>query len=88
MLSVLIVLCKIKETIVSSPSFDDIMLLTKGKKVFNLVEVNALELKLKEANSKLASIELILDEYYNGGYTTIGELVGEISYVLNGEDDD
>ena len=44
--------------------------------------------KLKEANSKLSSIDLILDDYYNGNYTTIEELAGEISVVLYGEDDE
>ena len=70
----------------SSPTFDDIILAVKGKKVFNVVEVNTLEFRLKEANSKLAAIDLILDDYYNGSYTTIGELAGEISCVLNGEE--
>ena len=50
--------------------------------------ISSIANRLKESNSKLASIEIILDEYYNGGYTTIGELAGEISCVLNGEDDD
>lgn len=43
-----------------------------------------LEQKLKIANSKLASIELIMDEYYTGSFTTIEELAGEISAVVAG----
>ena len=57
-------------------------------KILSLKELQSVENQLNYANSKLASIELILDEYYNGGYTTTGELAGEISCVLNGEDDD
>lgn len=44
--------------------------------------------KLKLANSKLASIELILLDYYNGEFDTIGDLAGAISFVLNGEEND
>ena len=44
--------------------------------------------KLKVANSKLASIELIMLDYYNGEFDTIGDLAGAISFVLNGDDDD
>ena len=57
-------------------------------KILSLKELQSVENQLNYANSKLASIELILDEYYNGSYTTIGELAGEISCVLNGENDD
>lgn len=43
--------------------------------------------KLKIANSKLASIETIMDEYYTGSFTTIEELAGEISAVVTGTED-
>ena len=45
-----------------------------------------LQQKLKIANSKLASIEMIMDEYYTGSFTTIEELAGEISAVLTDEE--
>ena len=41
-----------------------------------------LQQKLKIANSKLASIETIMGEYYTGSFTTIEELAGEISAVV------
>jgi hypothetical protein len=43
--------------------------------------------KLKIANSKLASIEMIMDDYYTGSFTTIEELAGEISAVVTGTED-
>lgn len=43
--------------------------------------------KLNIANSKLASIEMIMDEYYTGSFTTIEELAGEISAVVTGTED-
>ena len=46
-----------------------------------------LQQKLNIANSKLASIEMIMDEYYNGSFTTIEELAGEISAVLTDAED-
>ena len=46
-----------------------------------------LQQKLKIANSKLASIEMIMDEYYTGSFTTIEELAGEISAVVTGTED-
>ena len=46
-----------------------------------------LQQKLKIANSKLASIEMIMDEYYTGSFTTIEELAGEISAVVRGTED-
>lgn len=46
-----------------------------------------LQQKLNIANSKLASIEMIMDEYYTGNFTTIEELVGEISAVVTGTED-
>ena len=46
-----------------------------------------LQQKLNIANSKLASIEMIMDEYYTGSFTTIEELAGEISAVLIEEDE-
>ena len=46
-----------------------------------------LQQKLNIANSKLASIEMIMDEYYTGSFTTIEELAGEISSIINGEED-
>ena len=46
------------------------------------------EQQLKIANSKLASIELIMDEYYTGSFTSIGELAGEISSVLIEDEDE
>ena len=45
-----------------------------------------LQQKLNIANSKLASIEMIMDEYYAGSFTSIEELVGEISAVLTDEE--
>lgn len=45
-----------------------------------------LQQKLNIANSKLASIEMIMDEYYTGSFTTIEELAGEISAVLTDEE--
>lgn len=44
--------------------------------------------KLKISNSKLASIELIMLDYYNGEFDTIGDLAGAISFVLNGDEND
>lgn len=46
------------------------------------------EQKLKISNSKLASIELIMLDYYNGEFDTIGDLAGAISFVLNGDEND
>ena len=46
-----------------------------------------LQQKLNIANSKLAAIEMIMGEYYTGSFTTIEELAGEISAVLNDEED-
>ena len=46
-----------------------------------------LQQKLKIANSKLASIEMIMDEYYTGSFTTIEELAGEISAIVTGTED-
>ena len=46
-----------------------------------------LQQKLNIANSKLASIEMIMDEYYTGSFTTIEELAGEISAVVTGTED-
>ena len=46
-----------------------------------------LQQKLNIANSKLASIEMIMDEYYTGSFTTIEELAGEISAVLTDAED-
>ena len=46
-----------------------------------------LQQKLKIANSKLASIEMIMDEYYTGSFTTVEELAGEISSVVTGTED-
>lgn len=46
-----------------------------------------LQQKLNVANSKLASIEMIMDEYYAGSFTSIEELAGEISSIINGEED-
>ncbi len=46
-----------------------------------------LQQKLNIANSKLASIEMIMDEYYTGSFTTVEELAGEISSIINGEED-
>ena len=46
-----------------------------------------LQQKLNIANSKLASIEMIVDEYYTGSFTTIEELAGEISAVLTDAED-
>ena len=48
-------------------------------------EILTTEQKLKIANSKLASIELIMLDYYNGEFDTIGDLAGAISFVLNGD---
>ena len=57
-------------------------------KIISLKEPQSVEDQLNYANSKLGEIALVLQEYYTGSYTTIGELAGEISCVLNGEDDD
>ena len=46
-----------------------------------------LQQQLKVANSKLASIEMIMDEYYAGSFTTIEELAGEISAVVTDAED-
>ena len=46
-----------------------------------------LQQKLNIANSKLASIETIMGEYYTGSFTTIEELAGEISAVVTGTED-
>ena len=46
-----------------------------------------LQQKLNIANSKLASIEMIMDEYYTGSFTTVEELAGEISSVVTGTED-
>ena len=46
-----------------------------------------LQQKLNIANSKLASIEMIMDEYYTGSFTTIEELAWEISAVLTDAED-
>lgn len=53
----------------------------------NLLSELTVEQQLKIANSKLASIELIMDEYYTGNFTSIEELAGEISSVLIEEDE-
>ena len=50
-------------------------------------EEPTLQQKLNIANSKLASIEMIMDEYYTGSFTTIEELAGEISAVVTGTED-
>lgn len=57
-------------------------------KIVDLKEVQSIENQLKQANSKLGEIALVLQEYYTGSYTTIGELAGAITVVLYGEDDD
>ena len=46
-----------------------------------------LQQKLNITNSKLASIEMIMDGYYTGSFTTIEELAGEISAVVTGTED-
>ena len=46
-----------------------------------------LQQKLKIANSKLASIETIMGEYYTGSFKTIEELAGEISAIVTGTED-
>lgn len=48
---------------------------------------NAPEQQLKIANPNLASIELIMSDYYTGSFTTVEELAGEISFILNNGDD-
>ena len=46
-----------------------------------------LQQQLKVANSKLASIEMIMDEYYAGSFTSIEELAEEVSAVVTGTED-
>lgn len=50
------------------------------KTKYDWLKENPSELKI--ANSKLASIELVMNDYYNGSYSTIEELAGEISFIL------
>lgn len=49
--------------------------------------LRSMQEKLNIANSKLASIETIMGEYYTGSFTTIEELAGEISAVVIGTED-
>lgn len=69
---------------------DVINKLNKQNEIFtkrNLLSELTVEQQLKIVNSKLASIELIMDEYYTGSFTTIEELAGEISAVVTGTED-
>ena len=69
---------------------DVINKLNKQNEIFtkrNLLSELTVEQQLKIANSKLASIELIMDEYYTGSFRTIEELAGEISAVVTGIED-
>ena len=69
---------------------DVINKLNKQNEIFtkrNLLSELTVEQQLKIANSKLASIELIMDEYYTGSFTTIEELAGEIMAVVTGIED-
>ena len=44
--------------------------------------------KIDELESKLNQLNETMNEYYNGSFDTIGELAGEISTILSGEDHD
>ena len=69
---------------------DVINKLNKQNEIFtkrNLLSELTVEQQLKIANSKLASIELIMDEYYTGSFTNIEDLAGEISAVVTGIED-
>ena len=50
----------------------------------NLLSELTVEQQLKITNSKLASIETIMGEYYTGSFKTIEELAGEISAIVTG----
>ena len=44
--------------------------------------------KIDELESKISQLSKTMTEYYSGSFDTIGELAGEISTILSGEDHD